>query len=210
MALIELTLPVEIDEAWAHLREPALIRRWFGWDYEGLDHEIEVIFLQEAAVDDVSHTLRWDDGMQEGDRIELAGGGVETILRVVRASGAEGYDDISEGWISFAQQLRFALERHRGEDRRTLRLSRSEGAGPRPGLTDAAAGARYKTVAAGPISGEVLFRMEHQLGLTVDQLGDGLLLLTEKPGGGSASLTLTTYGAAQPDEAAWRAWWEEP
>jgi uncharacterized protein YndB with AHSA1/START domain len=45
MVVIELTLPGRPDEVWRHLREPALISRWFGWDYEGLGHEIDVIFF---------------------------------------------------------------------------------------------------------------------------------------------------------------------
>ena len=84
MPLIELTLPAEIGDAWPYLRDPALIRRWFGWDYDGLEHEIDVIFLQEATVDDADHVLQWGDGIQDGDRIELADGGVQTIVRVFR------------------------------------------------------------------------------------------------------------------------------
>lgn len=40
-----------------------------------------------------------------------------------RESPSEGYDDIGEGWITFVQQLRFALTRHRGEARATHYLS---------------------------------------------------------------------------------------
>jgi len=220
--LIEVSLPAAVEEVWAHLRDPALIRRWFGWEYDGLAHEIDVIFLQEAAVDDPSHSLQWDDGMQRGDRIELEPDGDGTILRLTRPALAaeEGWDAIGEGWISFVQQLRFAIGFHRGVDRRTLYLS-----GPAPSddafpiaatLGLDAAGERYEAL-AGPgeqLSGAVFFRTEHQLGLTVDQLGPGLLLLAEAPAAarpphGAASLTLTGYGGAQPDEAAWRAWWSE-
>src|SRR5688572_31451655 len=111
VVVAELTLPAQPDEVWRHLREPALISRWFGWEYEGLGHEIDVIFLQEARVDDRRHVLEWGDGVQEGDRIELEDLGVETRLRISRATPTDGYDEITEGWITFAQQLRFALER---------------------------------------------------------------------------------------------------
>ena len=124
MVIAELTLPAEPDAVWRHLREPALISRWFGWDYEGLGHEIDVIFLQEARVDDRAHVLDWGDGIQEGDRFELEDLGVETRLRVVRGAPAEGYDDITEGWITFAHQLRFALEHGGRAERRTLHLTR--------------------------------------------------------------------------------------
>ena len=192
-ALIEVTLPAPVEDVWAHLRDPALIRRWFGWEYEGLAHEIGVIFLQEAAVDEPSWTVRWDDGMQDGDRIQLAGDGERTTLRVVRGAPEAGYDPIAEGWISFVQQLRFALERHPGEDRRTLRLGPTSPARLPP-----------------ETAGEVYFRTEHQLGLVVD---DGLLVAWEKPADaeppdGAASMVLSSYGDARPDEAAWRAWWD--
>ena len=43
--LIEVELPAPVEEVWAHLRDPGFIRRWFGWEYEGLEGEIEFIFL---------------------------------------------------------------------------------------------------------------------------------------------------------------------
>ncbi len=113
MPLIELTLPVPIDEAWRHLREPALIRRWFGWDYDGLDHEIDVIFMQEVVVGD--HAIDFGE-----DRIELFEAGPDTLLRLYHEVSGDP-DPIAEGWIQFAYQLRFALE-HPGE-RRTVRTT---------------------------------------------------------------------------------------
>ena len=92
MVIAELTLAAQPDEVWRHLREPALISRWFGWDYEGLGHEIDVIFLQEARVDDRGHVLEWGDGLEDGDRFELEDLGVETRLRVIRAAPVDGYE----------------------------------------------------------------------------------------------------------------------
>ena len=43
--LIEVELPAPVEEVWAHLRDPGFIRRWFGWEYEGLEGEIEFIVL---------------------------------------------------------------------------------------------------------------------------------------------------------------------
>jgi hypothetical protein len=182
--LVELTLPAPIDTAWAHLREPALIRRWFGWDHDGLEHEIEVIFRQEAAVDDRAHTLEWGDGIQEGDRFALTDLGERTQLRVTRpAPAGGGYDEIGEGWITFAQQLRFALAHPDGE-RHTLRLTRDGTLPPLP-------------------EGDEWFRSEHQTGIVI---GAGeLLVAAQAPE--RASAIITSYGAA-PDEAQWRAWWD--
>jgi uncharacterized protein YndB with AHSA1/START domain len=193
MVVVELTLPAPPDHVWRHLREPALISRWFGWDYEGLGHEIDVIFLQEARVDDHAHVLEWGDGIQDGDRIALEDLGVETRLRITRAVPAEGYDDIAEGWITFAHQLRFALERGGREARRALHLTAP---------ADAAPGA---AALAAELAGAPWYRTEHQAGIVTQ---DGLLAVWEKPPARSAAMTLTSFGRT-PDEAAWRAWWEE-
>ncbi len=49
------------------------------------------------------------------------------------------------------------------------------------------------------------FCSEHQLGLTVDAWGDGLLAVSTAPGGGSA--VLTTYGLDAAELAALRERW---
>jgi hypothetical protein len=191
--IAELILPAQPDQVWRHLREPALISRWFGWEYDGLGHEIDVIFLQEASVDDRAHVLEWGDGIQEGDRIALEDLGPETALRITRGAAAEGYDDIAEGWITFAQQLRFALERGGRAERSTLHLT-----APAAAVPGAAA-------LAAELPGAPWYRTEHQSGIVTK---DGLLAVWEKPSAGSAAMTLSSFGRA-PDEAAWRAWWAE-
>ncbi len=187
MIVAELTLPAEPDLAWRYLREPGLIRRWFGWDYDGLGHEIDVIFLQEASVDDRSRALEWSDGIQAGDRFELTDLGVETGLRVIRGAPEPEYDDIAEGWLNFAQQLRFALAHPGAGDRRTVHLT-----GGSPG----AAGRALEL-------GEPWYRTEHQAGVLVD---GGLLAVWEKPAASTAAMTFTCFGAP-PEEAGWRDWW---
>ncbi len=192
MVVADVTLPAQPDQVWRHLREPALISRWFGWDYEGLGHEIDVIFLQEATVDDRAHVLEWGDGMHEADRIELEDLGVETLLRITRGAPPEGYDDLGEGWITFAQQLRFAIERGGREERRTLHLT----------APDAAPGA---AALAAELPGAPWYRTEHQAGMVTT---DGLLAVWERPATGSAAMTLSSFGGT-PDEDAWRGWWAE-
>jgi hypothetical protein len=226
---VETTIAAPFATVWKALRDPAEIRRWHGWDYDehgGLDGEIEIIYVQGVTADEAAGTITIGDG----SRFELEDRGETTVVRVTMPAPAAGarweefYDDIREGWTSFIQQLRFALERHPGEDRRTLQL---DGAGARPadpaalGLeVPGAPDAPYAgTTAWGePLSGHVLYRGEHQIGLTVDAYGPGLLVLHAKPaakrpphGGGMA--ILTTYGldddAFAALEARWRAWWEE-
>jgi uncharacterized protein YndB with AHSA1/START domain len=188
----ELTLPAQPDHVWRHVREPALISRWFGWDYEGLGHEIDVIFLQEARVDDRAHVLEWGDGIQEGDRLALEDRGPETVLRITRGAPAEGYDDIAEGWITFAHQLRFAVERGGRAERHTLHLT-------------AAAATPGAAALAAELPGAPWYRTEHQAGIVTK---DGLLAVWEKPPSGSAAMTLSSFGGPV-DEPHWRAWWAE-
>ena len=80
--------------------------------------------------------------------------------------------------MTFVQQLRFTLARHRGEERRTLYLSgASNGAAYQLPLEIVhedtfalAPGERYEaTVPTGEtLSGELWYRSAHQTGLTVD------------------------------------------
>jgi hypothetical protein len=192
MVIAELTLPAQPDHVWRHLREPALISRWFGWDYEGLGHEIDVIFLQEVAVDDRAHVLDFGGGVEGGDRFELEDVGMETVLRITRGAPDEGYDDIAEGWMMFAHQLRFALERGGRAERRTLHLSSA----------DATPGA---AALAADLPGAPWYRTQHQTGIVTK---DGLLVVWEKPPDGSAAMTLSSF-TGSIDEAPWRAWWAE-
>ncbi len=192
MVVAELTLPAQPDQVWRHLREPALISRWFGWNYEGLGHEIDVIFLQEARVDDRERVLEWGDGIQTGDRITLEDLGVETRLRFTREAPSDGYDDIAEGWITFIQQLRFAIERGGRAERRTLHLTA-------PAAVPGAA------ALAAELPGAPWYRTEHQAGVVTP---DGLLAVWERPRAGSAGMTLSSFRGT-PDEDPWRAWWAE-
>ena len=192
MVVTEITLAAQPDQVWRHLREPALISRWFGWQYGGLGHEIDVIFLQEARVDDRARVLDWGDGVQEGDTITLEDLGVQTVLRIKRGAAAGGYDDIAEGWITFAQQLRFAIERGGRAERCTLHLT-------------APAAVEHASGRVADLPGAPWYRTEHQAGIVTK---DGLLAIWEKPPAGTAAMTLSSF-AGPIDEAPWRAWWAE-
>jgi uncharacterized protein YndB with AHSA1/START domain len=116
--ICEVVVAAPADAVWRALRDPSEIRRWFGWDYDGLDEEIEYIFQSQAKADDAARLL--DFG--EGGAIALEDRGDATAVRVTRAV-ADGYDEVNEGWITFVQQLRFYLERHRGRERRTVHIA---------------------------------------------------------------------------------------
>lgn len=136
--------------------------------------------------------------------LEVEGG---TRVRITRSKPnpndewAAYYDDVTEGWISFLNQLRFMLEHHPNDERRTLFFSAD--------TTDATP----DTLIAGSPApgGRVWFTAENQRGVVVGDLGPGLLIVGATAKGGAMAI-LTSYG--QDDDAfgrtsdQWSAWWD--
>jgi hypothetical protein len=230
--LIEILIAAPIDVVWQALRDPAEIRRWFGWDYAALTDEIEMIFGSGAVVSDERHTIAFPE---VHDRFTLEPHGDQTVVRVIRSAPSgptdwQGiYDDMVDGgWVTFVQQLKFALEQHRGQDRRTLYLSgrARTAAAPLPleavglaAVTRVPIAQRYTATAATgeSLAGQVWFRTAYSTGLTLDTFGQGLLIivnrpLTEKSPHGGGAIVLTTYGlddhAFEALRARWVAWWK--
>jgi uncharacterized protein YndB with AHSA1/START domain len=236
--LVEILVAAHIDTVWRALRDPVEIKRWFGWDYAGLAEEVQMVAdaVAGAAGADASgpeRTLRVT-GMADRFSLQKVDDG-HTVVRIIRsapvtdASWTGIYDDTVEGWLMFAQQLRFMLERHPGADRRTLFLNgRTQAPGtPLPlealgliGVASVPIGARY-SANVGPgdtLAGIVWHRAANQLGLTVDGYGDGLIIVNTRPttdtspyGGGT--ILITTYGIDDRTYARlrdrWSAWWRE-
>ncbi|NEA31113.1 SRPBCC domain-containing protein [Streptomyces sp. SID13031] len=221
---IVVTVAAPVEAVWDALRDKKKIQHWHGWEYEGLDAEIDLIFFTGFTADGETHTLE----LHGGDRFVVEpqeGGSKITLTRAPHGDDPAWdayYDDITEGWITFVQQLRFALERHPGDARRTLFYSgagdRSTGPADQLGL-DAAVGAVYAADLIGEaVTGQVWFRSEHQVGLTVDQWGDGLLVLShvgasDKKANGAAMAVLTFYELSDNERAAigkrWQDWWPQ-
>jgi len=230
--VIEVTVGAPIETVWAYLREPDLIRNWHGWLADGLDSEIDYIYQQHARESDTAYVLETDRGpegpwVDGGDRFELHESDGGTTVRITR--GARGpeemwdawYDDITEGWTSFLQQLRFAIEMHPEGTRRTVFLNADGG-----GLDSVRSALRLPGVAVGvsysadvnglALRGQGWFLADHQTGVTVESLGPGLVVAADKPDGSGASkgamVIVTTYGQ---DDAAfartvgqWEDWWQ--
>ena len=225
--LVEVTVPAPADAVWAALRDPQKIKDWFGWETDGLKDEIDFIFITHASADEERRIVSF---VGVNDRYEVeATGDATSLVRVVRSAPAgewsDVFDGMIEGWISFTWQLAFAFARHPGQTRRTLFFSgpprEDQLARSLLGLDAAPAAGEPWSMPLGPdaaASGQVWFTARHQIGVTVDAWGDGLLVVVDQPPSakrprGTTMLTLTTYGlddAALADlQARWQAWWRE-
>ncbi len=227
---IEVVVAAPVDTVWKALRVRDTLRNWHGWDCDELDAEIDMIYFTDVVEDTARHTLVIHGG-DEFTVDEIEAGSRVRLTRVPYGSNPEWdpyYEGITEGWITFLNQLTFTLERQPSIQRRTLFLS---GQDPTTspvdavGLTDVArqeVGTRYAATLAG-VGGEgtVWFRTDHQLGLTVEGWSaggqEGLLVLTRNPSSdgasaGGATAILSTYGLTSGDFDAlagpWNGWWD--
>ena len=233
--VVDVTIAAPIERVWQALRDPALLAQWFGWDYEQLAAEIEMFFLASDVQAEPGRRLDMGDNVFE---LEAVGG--STRVRLVRAEAPASdtwdgvYDDVDEGWRTFVAQLAFWLEAQHGVDRttsprRTIYLAghREQADGPSliaaaglEAIADLPVGDRYATTAitGERLAGVVRFRTEHQVGVSVDAWGPGLLVLAGRPGspksphGGGFAL-LTVFGASEEALAglteAWSTAWRQ-
>lgn len=221
---LQIVIAAPSDVVWRALRDPAEIRRWHGWHFDGLDAEIAQVFGEQNVT---SEEGKWVE-LQDSDRFTLTDVDGGTLVRLTRAPKGnnpqwdEYYEDINEGWTTFVNQLRFALEHHRHEDRATVYLSsdtdRAAALRLVASIGEAPAGRRYALDAptGERLSGEVWFRSANQVGITVKSWGDGLLIIGRHESSprhpqGNAMLVLTAYGldadAFARLEANWTGWW---
>jgi hypothetical protein len=215
------------DAVWKALRDPVELHRWFGWDAEGLAEEIDDIFITHAIADADKRTLRFDD---IPDRFEVeARGPSETVVRLYGEPVADNaYDGMHEGWTTFLAQLRFALERHPGKDRRTLYLTGLKPAPEAPTVMASLGLAQLATAPVGDdyevrgadgevsLTGELWARSPRQVAITVGG-GTGLLVGAElpdevRPPHGGATALITSYGLDDDEfqrvRYSWTSWWQ--
>ncbi|HEX2130084.1 MAG TPA: SRPBCC domain-containing protein [Actinophytocola sp.] len=219
---IEVTIAAPVDTVWHALRDRDTIRHWHGWDYDGLDGEIDLIYFTEAAEDPRARTL----SVQDGDVIRLEPDGDGTRVTLTRAPRGVNpdwdayYGEITEGWITFLHQLRFAVERQPGAARRTLFFTGTNPAGRslEHELGLPASGPVETSLLGEHVTGEHWYRRANQVGVAVDVWGGGLLVLSSlgpadgKPTGVAMAI-LSTYGLSDARFAElrdrWTPWWNE-
>lgn len=216
---IEVTIAAPVDAVWAALRDKNKIRHWHGWEFEGLDAEIDLIYFAHMTEDEETRTL----GVQDGDqfRLEPTGGGTRvTLTRAPRGVSPEWdayYDDITEGWMTFLNQLRFAVERQPDNPRRTVFLNGHNKNG-RDLAQDLGLDRETAQLPGEDVKPELWYRADHQLGVVVNTWGNGLLVVascppTEAKPDGVAMAILSTYGLTDDQLAdlttRWQAWWAE-
>lgn len=218
VAEVEIAAPRAV--VWQALREPAEIRRWFGWETPDIEAEIKMIFVDGGEADEATGVIQFGEWEGVSDRFELAEHDGRTVLSVVRTGTPpeggweESHNEVIEGWTSFIQQLRLYLETHRGDARRTLWFSSKAGPGAIEalGLIGVGAAGSHFARALSPgdeVSGEVWFWSRHQVGVVVAEWSGGLLIAGDRAAGGTALLTV--YGLSDAEfsalETRWRTWW---
>lgn len=204
---VEVTVDAPRDAVWRALRDPAEIRRWFGWDYESLDEEIRMIF-----VDDTTPVPpeRIEFGGPAPYTIELVPDGARTVVRIVCAGSLadteweDVYDPTEEGWRAFFHQLRHYLERHPGDERRTVFLAGDAPPAEVVRAVDALA------------PGRPWHASRYLRATAVDTLGGGLIVVAapspiDSAEPARANVTVTTHGlddaAFAEERRRWEEWW---
>ncbi|MDP8930634.1 MAG: SRPBCC domain-containing protein [Actinomycetota bacterium] len=201
---VEVVVHTPREAVWSALTDPTEVRRWFGWDCDGLDDEIRYIFVDHAktaAPDRIE--------LESGETIELEADGPRTVVRVTRPGSLadpddDVYDLIEEGWRTFLQQLRYYLERHAGEDRRTVYLQGE------------ASPAEVLAALDEVVSGRLWHASSYQVAIVVDGQAGGLVVIeasspldSDVPG--RVTVTVTSFGLGEAAFAArrheWESWW---
>ena len=119
---VEISVQTGPDVVWDAVIQPPVLREWFGWDYNGLDAEIEHIFVDQAEALG-TRRLGWVDGSY----LEVSGDDGRARVRAARDGvgpvDPDQYDAVEEAWRAVLVQLKFLLERQPGGRRRTIYLT---------------------------------------------------------------------------------------
>ncbi|MGM9473032.1 SRPBCC domain-containing protein [Pseudarthrobacter sp. YS3] len=190
---LSVVINADAAQVWTMLREPAKVAQWHGWEADELAAEINEIYFHKDVVESPDHTSLTTHGGDVFDLKPVPGGTLVSVTRAALDHNSEWAawdEDITQGWLTFLQQLRFALERHPHGKRHTLFFEFPGTPGSvieKLGLADVPKpGEKYElTLATGEeITGKVWYRTNHQVGLTVHgyaEHGDGLLIVADQP-----------------------------
>jgi hypothetical protein len=235
--VVSLDMPVPFETAWVHLRRPELVRRWYGWDEPDLDDEIDRVFFREAIVHRPESGLpmgwlRWHNH----DAIEMRGGWgtrPRTTIVVRRldydlvGSYDRGRDETDERWITWIEQLHYALTYHLGEDRHAFAMHDLDADRP-DRLLDRAGLHGMRGIPVGGaveirrpdgtlLGGTLEYRARYQFGVALT--GGSLLVVqvaspaSHKPNG-AVSAYWSTYGlddgGLDAARERWLGWWRAP
>jgi hypothetical protein len=200
--IMEVTIDAPQDAVWRAVSDPAELRRWFGWEYPGLEEEIKFIFLNDTT--QLPPQRLEFPGM---GTLDIVPDGSRSVVRLVWAGGLADarwddlYDGMEEGWRTFFHQLKYYLERRAGQDRRTLYLT---GTAPAPAVVAA-------LDAAAP--GEPWQASRHQRAVAPAAEGVDLVsvlspqpLESDEPA--KVSVTISAYGMDDAAFDALRSGWE--
>ena len=224
---LSVVIKADAQQVWTMLREPAKVAQWHGWQADDQAAEINEIYFSPGVIEGADHTSLVVDG---GDVFSLRPVPTGTEVSVTRAAvdhnseWAAWDEDITQGWLTFLQQLRFALERHPHGNRRTFFFSMPGNDGSaieKLGIADLPKpGEPYSlTLATGEeVSGKVWFRSNHQVGLTVSHYaehGDGLVIVADQPvikdirPEGGSMVIISTYDLGAHQLEAIRNYWDK-
>ena len=204
--VLEVTIAAPVEVVWRSLREPDLIKTWHGWHVDSLDDEVQMIFVDNVTVDEAAHVFQAGD-QDTFECTAVPGGTRVRITRPVYRPNEEWsayYDEVTEGWQTFLQQLKFMHELHPGEPRRTIALM-GEG-------SPAGTSALWEQTPS-PLGAD-WFSTPTQRGVLLPELGPGLVIIATKPTGAEqvfAMTVVTTYGlddaAFETERERWTDWW---
>ena len=221
--LVELIIAAPIDRVWNALRDRQQIGEWFGWQYPGDDQEFDWVAAcshDHARRDPRDHPARRCPIESSSSRTTSTGRSFASSRSAPATdpSWTGIYDDVLRG-LDEVHPAVAVPDRARAETAAAHVVPERPGAGGR--RSDAAAGtgdsqhSRRRPSASvtqsrprtgETLSGEVWFRSAYQLGMTVKEFGDGLLIAntrptTEKSPNGGGTLLLTTYGLSDASRA---------
>lgn len=172
-------MPAPPATVWQHLREPELLRRWFGWHGPEFEDEISGLSGGFSAVEREGRAVTIGDHRMVLHEVDAG-----TELRVSRVGESDEHGiEIDEGWLTFLQQLRYVITVQPAGARHTFMI-------PGAPATDV------------PWAHEVWARSTHQRTVLVPAWGQVQVSTIHPAAGGPAERVVVNGYGRTDDEAA--------